>query len=186
MRRARAAAARRGEARRAGAAGPVHDAPATTIARDHAAERRSRARARRARDLARRRSRRLEREPGRALIAACPTASSRAPPASSRRRRPPARACSVSASSSASRDALADRLATARRRGRADRRAGRGACVARRAARAPERHRWARVDEADLGRAGLQRLAVRPRLGLIGMLMGWWHVKLSSGCPLAG
>ena len=27
---------------------------------------------------------------------------------------------------------------------------------------------------------------VRPRLGLIGMLMGWWQVKLSSGCPLAG
>ena len=26
---------------------------------------------------------------------------------------------------------------------------------------------------------------VRPRLGIIGMLMGWWHVKLSSGCPLA-
>jgi hypothetical protein len=25
---------------------------------------------------------------------------------------------------------------------------------------------------------------VRPRLGLIGMLMGWWQVKLSSGCPL--
>lgn len=25
---------------------------------------------------------------------------------------------------------------------------------------------------------------VRPRLGLIGMLAGWWHVKLSSGCPL--
>ena len=24
-----------------------------------------------------------------------------------------------------------------------------------------------------------------PRLGLIGMLMGWWQVKLSSGCPLA-
>ena len=21
--------------------------------------------------------------------------------------------------------------------------------------------------------------------GIIGMLMGWWHVKLSSGCPLA-
>jgi hypothetical protein len=20
-------------------------------------------------------------------------------------------------------------------------------------------------------------------MGIIGMLMGWWHVKLSSGCP---
>src|SRR5947209_8298032 len=27
--------------------------------------------------------------------------------------------------------------------------------------------------------------AGRPRLGLIGMMMGWWQVKLSSGCPLA-
>jgi hypothetical protein len=27
---------------------------------------------------------------------------------------------------------------------------------------------------------------VRPRMGLIGMLRGWWHVKLSSGCPLPG
>jgi hypothetical protein len=26
---------------------------------------------------------------------------------------------------------------------------------------------------------------VRPRLGLVGMLAGWWQVKLSSGCPLA-
>jgi hypothetical protein len=26
---------------------------------------------------------------------------------------------------------------------------------------------------------------VRPRLGLIGMLCGWWQVKLSSGCPLS-
>ena len=34
-------------------------------------------------------------------------------------------------------------------------------------------------------RARLRRLAVRPRLGLVGMLMGWWQVKLSSGCPLA-
>ena len=25
-----------------------------------------------------------------------------------------------------------------------------------------------------------------PGSGLIGMLMGWWEVKLSSGCPLAG
>jgi len=26
---------------------------------------------------------------------------------------------------------------------------------------------------------------VRPRVGLVGMFMGWWQVKLSSGCPLA-
>ena len=26
----------------------------------------------------------------------------------------------------------------------------------------------------------------RDILGLVGMLMGWWQVKLSSGCPPAG
>ena len=34
------------------------------------------------------------------------------------------------------------------------------------------------------GPTGLRRrYVVRPRLGLIGMLAGWWEVKLSSGCP---
>jgi hypothetical protein len=38
---------------------------------------------------------------------------------------------------------------------------------------------------AELGEGGCGVYHVRPRLGLIGMLAGWWHVKLSSGCPLA-
>ncbi len=38
---------------------------------------------------------------------------------------------------------------------------------------------------SDLGEPGCGVWQVRPRLGLIGMLMGWWQVKLSSGCPLA-
>jgi len=49
----------------------------------------------------------------------------------------------------------------------------------------PGRHHWVRVSAADLGEPGCQRWQVRPRLGLLGMLMGWWRVKLSSGCPLA-
>ncbi len=49
----------------------------------------------------------------------------------------------------------------------------------------PGRHRWVRVSAADLGEPGCQRWQVRPRLGLLGMLMGWWRVTLSSGCPLA-
>jgi hypothetical protein len=49
----------------------------------------------------------------------------------------------------------------------------------------PARHRFARVARADLGEPGCGVWQVRPRLGLIGMLMGWWEVKLSSGCPLA-
>lgn len=49
----------------------------------------------------------------------------------------------------------------------------------------PGRHRFERVRAADLGEGGCGVYAVRPRLGLVGMLMGWWQVKLSSGCPLA-
>lgn len=51
--------------------------------------------------------------------------------------------------------------------------------------RDPARHRFVRVSQADVGLPGCGAWHVRPRLGLIGMLMGWWHVKLSSGCPLA-
>ena len=51
--------------------------------------------------------------------------------------------------------------------------------------RDPARHRWVRLPVADLGERGCGAYHVRPRLGVIGMLMGWWHVKLSSGCPLA-
>ncbi|QEC50168.1 hypothetical protein FSW04_23040 [Baekduia soli] len=49
----------------------------------------------------------------------------------------------------------------------------------------PARHRGVRLPVADLGLPGCGAYHVRPRLGLIGMLMGWWHVKLSSGCPSA-
>ena len=50
----------------------------------------------------------------------------------------------------------------------------------------PGKHRFVRVACRDLGELGCGVWHVRPRLGLIGMLMGWWQVKLSSGCPLAG
>jgi hypothetical protein len=49
----------------------------------------------------------------------------------------------------------------------------------------PGRYRFTRVSCQDLGEPGCGVWQVRPRLGLIGMLMGWWQVKLSSGCPLA-
>jgi len=51
--------------------------------------------------------------------------------------------------------------------------------------RDPARHRFVRISAADVGEPGCGVWHVRPRLGLIGMLMGWWQVKLSSGCPLA-
>jgi hypothetical protein len=47
----------------------------------------------------------------------------------------------------------------------------------------PGAHRWARVPLAALGEPGCGAYMVRPRLGLLGMLAGWWEVKLSSGCP---
>ena len=49
----------------------------------------------------------------------------------------------------------------------------------------PERHRWVRVTNADIGEPGCKQWHVRPRLGLLGRLMGWWRVRISSGCPLA-
>ena len=85
------------------------------------------------------------------------------------------------------RDGLADRVAEARR-----------ALVERRQAEddnrelvermlaAPQDYKWVRVSRADLGLHGCGHWHSRPRLGPIGMLMGWWRVKISSGCPLAG
>jgi hypothetical protein len=48
----------------------------------------------------------------------------------------------------------------------------------------PDKHRFERISCRDLGEPGCGVWQVRPRLGLLGMLMGWWQVKLSSGCPL--
>ena len=50
----------------------------------------------------------------------------------------------------------------------------------------PGRYRFVRVTREELGEPGCGAWQARPRLGLIGMLMGWWQVKLSSGCPLPG
>jgi hypothetical protein len=84
------------------------------------------------------------------------------------------------------RDALAARLGTAR--AELDERGERqAACRAllERMLLDPGRHRFVRVANRDLGEPGCGVWHVRPRLGLIGMLAGWWQVKLSSGCPLA-
>lgn len=48
----------------------------------------------------------------------------------------------------------------------------------------PGKHRFVRIARSDLGESGCGVYQVRPRLGLVGMLAGWWQVKLSSGCPL--
>jgi hypothetical protein len=49
----------------------------------------------------------------------------------------------------------------------------------------PGRYRYVRISNGDLGLPGCTTYMSVPRLGLIGMLMGWWQVKVSSGCPLA-
>jgi hypothetical protein len=49
----------------------------------------------------------------------------------------------------------------------------------------PPAHKWRRLTSADLGLPGCTTYHVRPRAGLLGMLMGWWQVKVSGGCPLS-
>jgi hypothetical protein len=48
----------------------------------------------------------------------------------------------------------------------------------------PAAHPWERVTHADIGQPGCRQYHARPRLGVLGLLMNWWRVKISSGCPL--
>jgi hypothetical protein len=47
----------------------------------------------------------------------------------------------------------------------------------------PAGHKWQRISNEDVGEPGCKYWHSTPRFGLIGMLMGWWRVKISSGCP---
>jgi hypothetical protein len=47
----------------------------------------------------------------------------------------------------------------------------------------PARFKWVRISNEDIGEPGCKFWHSRPRLGLVGMLMGWWRVRISSGCP---
>jgi hypothetical protein len=49
--------------------------------------------------------------------------------------------------------------------------------------RDPARHRHVRIPLADLGERGCGAYFAAPRLGIVGRCLGWWQVKLSSGCP---
>lgn len=86
----------------------------------------------------------------------------------------------------AQRDALQAKLKAARiaveRRGRLEEQ---NKALLERMLLEPKKHKFARLHRSEIGQGGCGAYQVRPRLGLIGMLMGWWHVKLSSGCPLA-
>lgn len=50
----------------------------------------------------------------------------------------------------------------------------------------PSAYKWQRVSRDQAGLPGCGHWHVLPRWGLLGMLMGWWRVKISSGCPLPG
>ena len=47
----------------------------------------------------------------------------------------------------------------------------------------PEAYRNVRVSNADIGEPGCLDWHVQPRFGLLGRLMNWWRVRISSGCP---
>jgi hypothetical protein len=49
----------------------------------------------------------------------------------------------------------------------------------------PEKHKWMRIGNEDIGEPGCKHWHVRPRWGILGMLLNWWRVRISSGCPLA-
>ena len=47
----------------------------------------------------------------------------------------------------------------------------------------PAAHPWERVTNADIGEPGCRQYHARPRLGMLGMFLDWWRVRISSGCP---
>jgi hypothetical protein len=47
----------------------------------------------------------------------------------------------------------------------------------------PVSHHWVHVSNEDIGEPGCAHWHVRPRWGLLGILMRWWRVVVSSGCP---
>ena len=82
------------------------------------------------------------------------------------------------------RDDLADRIAEVRAQAAAQgERQAEARLLIERMLLDPGRYKWVRVTNEDIGETGCKNWHVRPRLGLIGMLAGWWHVKISSGCP---
>ena len=105
-----------------------------------------------------------------------------------RRRSPPSRGSLDLGELERVRDDLAERIAEARAgpaRARRRRDRATASCCERMLA-APAEHKWVRICRADVGEPGCGHWHSRPRLGPLGMLMGWWRVKVSSGCPLAG
>jgi hypothetical protein len=85
------------------------------------------------------------------------------------------------------RDSLADRIAEARfALGERAELETRNRELLERMLAEPAEHKWLRISRADVGEPGCGHWHSRPRLGPLGMLMGWWRVRVSSGCPLSG
>lgn len=85
------------------------------------------------------------------------------------------------------RDSLAGRIGDARRQlqGQAELETHNRELLERMLAE-PSEYKWVQISRADVGETGCGHWHSRPRLGPLGMLMGWWRVRVSSGCPLAG
>jgi hypothetical protein len=84
------------------------------------------------------------------------------------------------------RDALADRLATLHGTAAAQaRQQEESRALLERMLADPPAHKWVRVSNEQLGEPGCKHYHVRPKFGPIGLLLSWWRVKISSGCPLA-
>src|SRR6266511_4367083 len=87
----------------------------------------------------------------------------------------------------ATRNRLLEQLAAVRdKQARRGRRQGRARQRVESMTREPEQHKWQWVSNDDLGEPGCKTWHVTPRYGPVGALMGWWRVKVSSGCPLSG
>jgi DNA-binding transcriptional regulator YhcF (GntR family) len=85
------------------------------------------------------------------------------------------------------RDRLLEQLAAARARAsRGGRREERARAQREAMARDPEGHKWQWVSNEATGEPACGAWRVTPQHGPLGALMGWWRVKVSSGCPLAG
>lgn len=85
------------------------------------------------------------------------------------------------------RSELIDRLR--RLRGEAEKRGARAEAAMAHVAemvRDPGAHRWEMVTSEATEDPGCKNWRVVPAWGPVGAIMGWWRVKVSSGCPLAG
>jgi DNA-binding transcriptional regulator YhcF (GntR family) len=82
------------------------------------------------------------------------------------------------------RDELISRLRAARENAeRAGKRQSRARGRRERIIGEPEANRWRRVAREETGDPGCGEVRSVPRFGPVGSVMGWWRVKVSSGCP---